>query len=40
MTRVARNLFVLTLLINSAARLVVMRSERQGGRPIIAEGGV
>lgn len=33
-------LFVLTLLINSAARLVVMRSERQGGRPIIAEGGV
>ena len=31
-------LFVLTLLVNSIARLVVMRSERQGGRPIVAEG--
>jgi phosphate transport system permease protein len=31
-------LFVLTLLVNSVARLVVMRSEREGGRPIVAEG--
>jgi len=32
-------LFVLTLLINSIARLAVMRSERESGRPI-AEGGI
>jgi phosphate ABC transporter permease protein PstC len=33
-------LFVLTLLVNSIARLIVMRSERQGGRPIVVEGGL
>jgi phosphate transport system permease protein len=33
-------LFVLTLLVNSIARLIVMRSEREGGRPIVAEGGL
>ena len=33
-------LFVLTLLVNSIARLVVMRSEREGGRPIVAQGGL
>jgi phosphate ABC transporter permease protein PstC len=32
-------LFVLTLLVNSIARLVVMRSERESGRPIVVEGG-
>ncbi len=31
-------LFVLTLLVNSIARLIVMRSEREGGPPIVAEG--
>jgi len=33
-------LFVLTLIVNSIARLVVMRSERQSGVPIVAQGGV
>ena len=33
-------LFVLTLLVNSIARLVVMRSERESGRPIVAQGGL
>ncbi len=33
-------LFVLTLLINSIARLAVMRSERESGRPLAMEGGV
>jgi phosphate ABC transporter permease protein PstC len=33
-------LFVLTLLVNSIARLIVMRSERESGRPIVAEGAV
>ena len=33
-------LFVLTLLINSIARLAVMRSERESGRPLAVGGGV
>ncbi len=33
-------LFVLTLAINSIARLIVMRSEREGAHPIVAEAGV